>query len=118
MKARSVKLDANMFPSLHDIEIMNMLDREAKKLSFCFEIDGNKTFHVFIDLDNESIHVRHIGGAFAWEWESVLTLCKAISETSGHKKVTVIADKSFMVFAVKRLGFELTKENDLYEKVL
>ena len=118
MKAKLCNFNYNYFSHLDKNELQTIKEREAYNFSFCFKVfDEKETFYVVLDVDKESVHVRHIGGSFAWKWKYIEQLCRVVAKEINLKKITVVADQAFMVFAVGRLGFEQSN-GDIYEKVI
>lgn len=116
MQAELVKFEFSYFEHLEGSELKLILEREEQNLSMCFKVfDDETSFYVIIDLDPDCVHVRRIGGAFAWKWNYIENLCRVIGIELGLKKISVIADKDFMKHAVNKLDF-VSMGNDFYEK--
>lgn len=116
MQALLIDFEFRYFEHLDGAELKEILNREKRQESFCFKIfDNEGAFYVVLDIDAESVHVRHIGGAFAWKWAFIEHLCRAVANEMKLHKISVIADKDFMKHAVNKLGFENT-QGDMYEK--
>ena len=117
MKCKLLTLKDGYFLHLEQSELNIMREREKSNVGFCFAVlDGHgAAFYVFIDIDAESVHVRHIGGAFAWKWGYIENLCHMVAREAGLNKITVCADKDFMFHALKKLGFKHVQD-DLYGK--
>lgn len=116
MQAELVHFQFDFFPHLSGEELKIILEREKHQKSCCFKVfDENSKFYVLLDIDKESVHVRHIGGSFAWRWGFIEHLCSLVAHELGLGKISVIADKDFMKHAVNKLGFEKSS-GDMYEK--
>lgn len=118
MTVEYVEFDKEVFSHLSNDELNEIQNAVNNKTSLCFKFyDDKNSFHVIIDVDAESVHVRRISGQFIFRWNYIYKLCCIIAKKLGLNKITVIADKNFMVFAVKKLGFYKVK-NDYYERII
>lgn len=119
MKATRTIFSERFFSHLDENEKTIIRERIKRNQSLCFVFyeDVTEKFCVVIDLDKESVHVRHIGGPFAWRWQYIENLCVIIAKAIKVKYITVMAQENFMIYAAKKLGFQ-DMGNDLYRKAI
>lgn len=118
---KSVLFSCGNFSHLSLDECAKIHLREAKAESFCFEMRvKNKTFHFVVDMDGDTAHLRHIGGSFAWCWRWIEIAVALAACRAGLKKISVVADKAFMRYALKRLGgwYCTDEKQNLFCKVI
>lgn len=121
MKIKTTKEWALFFDYLPLDELMVVVDRVEKQISLplVFIDDNNiEKFCVIFDIDEESIHVRHIGGAYAWKWNWIEKACVLLCKMTYKNKITVLAQENFMKHAVNKLGFIKSEAEFQYEKVI
>jgi len=117
IKVEHVRFDPQNFSHLSENELSIIHEKMELGQSLCFKFHGENDicFYVVIDIDNKSVHVRRISGAFIFRWQAIYDLCFLICKKLELKTISVIADKNFMKFAVKKLNF-VKVNGDYYEK--
>lgn len=99
------------------IDTMNRINFD-QSIPLTFFENNEKRFCVIFDIEKESIHVRHIGGNFAWRWKFIENAATILCTLTGKQKITVWAQENFMKYAVNRLGFLKNEKPHEFEKVV
>lgn len=102
---------------LFEVEEIHVRILNARSMPILFSENGIPKFCVIFDSEIDSVHVRHIGGSFAWRWKWIEKAATLICKMTYKNKITVLAQEKFMIHAVNKLGFSRVNEEE-FEKVI
>lgn len=104
------------FDYVSDDEKKNILKNPSSFCGFIFKQD-KEIFGAVLDLEDDRIHVRQVGGNFTKDIDKLLLFCNNLSRTHGKKYVSFTASRKAVEKIGQKLGFKREHGNQYYKAV-